>query len=141
MALRQQLVTEAGKQIEQHGVPHAEAAVDKVLHAENQEAVGGDVGVPVEEFAFRPLAHGAEAQQDLLEQFLGVQRVILPLIVLIGVLHDRIEVREDGKVLGPHRFEVRAVVQAPGLVQPLQHQLDGVDVPVGEVLVGAEEVL
>ena len=26
-------------------------------------------------------------------------------------------------------------------VQPLQHQLDGVDVGVGEVLVGAEEVL
>ena len=72
VALRQQLVAEVGEQVEEHGVPHAEAAVDEVLHAEDQEAVGGDVGVSVEELALRALAHGVEAQQDLLEQFLGI---------------------------------------------------------------------
>ena len=61
--------------------------------------------------------------------------------MLVGVLHDFVEVREDGKILGPHGLKVCVVVQAPGLVQPLQHQINGVDVPVGEILVGAEEVL
>ena len=33
------------------------------------------------------------------------------------------------------------VVQPKAPVQPFQHQLDGVDVPVREVLVGAKEIL
>ena len=141
VALCQQLVAEVGEKIKEHGVPHPEAAVEEILHAEHQEAVGGDAGVPVEELALRSLAHGVESQQDLLEQLLGVQRVLLLFIVLVGVLHNFIEVREDGKVLGPHGLEVRVVVQPPGFVQPLQHQLNGINVPVREVLVGAEEVL
>ena len=36
---------------------------------------------------------------------------------------------------------VRVVVDAPLAVQPLQHQLNGIDMPVREILVGAEEIL
>ena len=36
---------------------------------------------------------------------------------------------------------VRVVVDAPLAVQPLQHQLNGVDMPVREILVGAEKIL
>ena len=95
----------------------------------------------VEKLALGAPADGVEAQQDLLQQFRRVERVLLLLVVPVGVLNDVIQVGEDGKVRVLHGGEVRAVIQPPPGVEPLQHQLDGVDVPVREVLIGAECVL
>ena len=82
-----------------------------------------------------------KSQKHLLEQIPGVQGIFLLIVVLVGVLNHLVEVGQDGVVHRPEAGEIGAVVDAPFFVHPLQHQLNGVDVPVCEVLVGAEKIL
>ena len=94
-----------------------------------------------EQPAFRPHAHGPEAQEKFLEQLLRVQRPGFLLIVPVGVLDHGVKVGEDGVVLRAEGGEIRIIADPPSAVQPLQHQLYGVDLRLGEVLVCPEEVL
>ena len=95
----------------------------------------------VEESGVRPLAHGVEAQQQVPEHLPGVElEFLLPLIVLIGCLNNVIQVREDGIVGRSHLREVRLVGNFPTLVQPLDHQLQCVDVRRVEVLIDAKDI-
>ena len=82
-----------------------------------------------------------EAQQQVPEHLPGVELEFrLLLIVLIGRLDDIVQVVEDGIVGRSHLREVRLVGNSPALVQPLDHQLQGVDVRRVEVLIDPEDV-
>ena len=95
----------------------------------------------VEESSVCPSAHGVEAQQQVPEHLPGVQlEFLLLLIVIIGCLNNVIQVGEDGIVGRSHLREVRLVGNSPTLVQPLDHQLQGVDVRRVEVLIDPEDV-
>ena len=39
------------------------------------------------EFTFRPLAHGVQSQQYFLNQFSGIQRILLCIVILVGFLY------------------------------------------------------
>ena len=90
ISLGEQLVAEIGEDIEQHGVLHIPAGLEEPLDAEDQEAGTGDVGVAVEKLALRAAAHGVEAQQDLPQQFPGVEGEFLLVIILIRILNDTV---------------------------------------------------
>ena len=130
IALGEQLVAEIGQHIEQQGILHISAGLEKPLDAEDQKAGGGDVGVAVEELAFGSPAHGVEAQQDFLEQFSWVERVLLAVVVPVRFLDHVVEVGKNGIIRGSQGLEIGIVIHAPFGVQPPQHQLNGINVPV-----------
>ena len=115
--------------------------MNQILDAKHQEPCAGDVRAAVEVDALRPPAHGVEPQQEFPQQLPGIQRAVLPVIVFIGVLQDGVQILRNGPVLRPHGREVCLVRNAPFPVQPLQHQLQGIHLLVGEGLVGPEKVL
>ena len=115
--------------------------MNQILDAKHQEPCAGNVRAAVEADAFRPPAHGVEPQQEFPQQLPGIQRAVLPVIVFIGVLQDGVQILRNGPVLRPHGREVCLVRNAPFPVQPLQHQLQGIHLLVGEGLVGPEKVL
>ena len=140
VALHQQLVAEIGQDIEQHGIAETAPGLYQVTDTEHEEPMGGDVGVTVEELAVSAAAHGVHPQQHLLQKFTGIQRIFFSVIVLICFLDHIVQVGHNGIVGGLQSCEVGIIIQAPPVIEPLQHQFDGVDVTVGEVLVGLEEV-
>ena len=95
----------------------------------------------IEKFALRATAHGVETQQDLPQQITGVQRIFLTVIGLVDFLDLVIEVGEGREVLRLDGLDLGVVIDAPLGIQALQHQLNGVDVPVCKVLVAAEKIL
>lgn len=95
----------------------------------------------VEESGVCPLAHGVEAQQQVPEHLSGVQlEFLLLLIVLIGCLNDVIQVGEGGIVCWDPCCEVRLVGNPPALVEPLDHQLQCIDVRGIKVFIDPEDV-
>ena len=84
----------------------------------------------VEELALRAPAHGVETQQDLLQQFPWVEGILLAVIISVRLLDHVIEVGEDWIIPGRQGLEVGIVVHAPFGVQPPQHQLNGINMPV-----------
>ena len=141
VALGEQPVAEVGEYIEEHGIFHTAVGLEQTFDTEDQEAGTGDVGVSIEKFALRAAAHGVEAQQDLPQQITGVQRIFLTVIGLVDFLDLVIEVGEGREVLRLDGLDLGVVIDAPLGIQALQHQLDGVDVPVCKVLVAAEKIL
>ena len=91
--------------------------------------------MPVEELSLGALAHGVEAQQDLLQQFRCVELVAVPIVLSVLLLNEFIEVGKDGIVLGLEAGEVGAVADAPFGVQLAHHDLNGVDVAVGTTII------
>ena len=65
----------------------------------------------VEERCIRPHAQGVQTQQHLLQQLLRVQRTRLVLGQFL--LHEVIEIREDGIVLRRKLAQVRLLRNAP----------------------------
>ena len=63
------------------------------------------------------------------------------IVALEFFFNQVIEVRKDGIVLWAHPAEVGALGDAELVIQLGQHDLDGVDVCVAEILVGPEKVL
>ena len=98
VALGEQLVAEKGEHVEQQCVFYAVIGLEQPFDAEHQEAAGCNIGVPIKKFALRAPAHGAQAQKHFPQQFSGIQRMVLTVIVLVDVLHQVIEVGEDGEV-------------------------------------------
>ena len=95
----------------------------------------------VEKLAFRTLAHGVDSETDFTEKLFGEERlgtcfVLVELFLCQGiqVFHNRIVGVLD---LG----EVGVVVDAEVVVQLRYEDLERIDVCVGKILVGTEEVL
>ena len=86
--------------------------------------------MPIKELGLRPLAHGVEPQQDLLQQFRCVQLMLALIVLSVLLLNELIEVGEDGVILRLEASEVCAVTDAPFGVQLAHHDLNGVDVAV-----------
>ena len=82
-----------GQDVEQHGAPHILAGLQQSLDTEDDKAGGSHIGVSVEKLGLRPLTHGVEAQQDLLQQFCRVQ--LMPALIVLSVLllNEFVEVR------------------------------------------------
>ena len=94
----------------------------------------------VEELGIGALAHGVQPQQYLLQKLLGVERVTAGVIVVKLLLHQVVEVGEDGVVFRVHLRKVGVLGDAELLVQLGEHDFDGVDVGIAEILIGSEEV-
>ena len=93
----------------------------------------------VEERRVRAHAQRVQPQQHLLQQLPRIQaaRLIVPQLLL----HKCVQVGEDGIILRRKLPEVRFLRNAPLLIQLGQHDLDGIQLRVGELLVGAKEIL
>lgn len=53
----QELIRHIGQHIEQHGVADILRRTEHALYTKDQEAAGGDIGVPIEELSIGSLAH------------------------------------------------------------------------------------
>gem|GEM_PF-2183805 len=137
----QELIGHEGQHIEEHGVADIFGGAEHSLDAEHQKTAGGNVGMPVEELGVSALAHGVQPQQHLLQELLGVELVTVGIVGLEFLLNEIVEVGENGIVLRAHPVEVGALGDAELAIQLGQHDLDGVDVCVAEILVGPEKVL
>ena len=96
--------------------------------------------MPVKELGLGTLAHGVNAQQDLLQQFRCVELMTAPVVLFVLLLNQLVEIGEDGVILGFQAAEVRVVADAPPGVQLAHHDFDCVNMAVGKVLVGPEEI-
>ena len=137
----QELIGHEGQYIEEHGVADIFGGAEHSLDAEHQKTAGGNVGMPVEELGVSALAHGVQPQQHLLQELLGVELVTVGIVGLEFLLNEIVEVGQDGIVLRAHPAEVGLLVDAEFPIQLGQHDLDGIDVCVAEILVGPEKVL
>lgn len=70
-----------------------------------------------------------------------VELVFRFVVALVFSFDELVQIREDGVILGLHSTEIGAVADAPLGVELAQHDLDGVDMPVIEILVAAKKVL
>ena len=140
ISLGEELVGHIGQHIEEHGIADISRRTEHPLHTEDQEAAGGNVRVSVEELGIGALAHGVQPQQHLLQKFLCVERVTAGIVRVKLLLHQVVEVGEDGVVLRAHLRKVGVLGDAELLVQLGEHDFDGVDVGIAEILVGSEEV-
>ena len=82
-----------------------------------------------------------QPQQHLTQDLLGVKLVGGHVIAFVLRLDQVIEIREDGIVLRAHTAEIGPLCDAPFSIQLGEHDLNGVDMGIREILVGAEEVL
>ena len=138
IAGRQKPVRHIRQYIEQQGIPQALGRRQHAAHAEDQESVSGDICVSVEERCIRPHAQGVQAQQHLLQQLLCVQRTRL--VVGQFLLHEFVQIRKNRVVLRRKLAKVCFLCNAPTGIQFGQHDLYGVQLRVGEILVRPEEV-
>ena len=141
IADRQKLIRHEGQHVEQHGVADIFSGTQHSLNAENKEAAGGDVGVPIEELCVRTLAHRVQSQQDFLQELLRIEQMGVGIVVLEFFFDQVIEVGEDWVVLRSHAAEVGSLCDAPFRVELGYHDLNGVDMGITEILIGPEEVL
>ena len=94
----------------------------------------------IEKLGLSPLAYRVQPQQDLLQKFRRVERMPTVIKGLILLLNEFIEVGRNWVIHWGQAVKVGAVTDAPFGVQLTEHDLDGIDVLVGKVLVGAKEV-
>ena len=97
----QQAVRHIGQDIEQHGAPHILTGLQQTFDPEDDKAGGGHIGVPVEELRLSALAHGVEAQQDLLQQFRRIELVAVPIVLFVFLLDQFVEIGEDKQRIKP----------------------------------------
>ena len=86
------------KYVEEHSILELLIGFHKSFYAEYEEAVIGDIGVSVEEFAFSSYAHGVKSEAQLAQKLLGKERVRAFLILLVFALNDLIKVFHGGIV-------------------------------------------
>ena len=130
-------MADVGEHIKEHGVLNVFAALHQVLHIEEHQSVGSQVGVAAKELGICSHTDGVKPQPYRPEQFRGVKGAFA---LLLGLLHQGVEVGEDGIVLRPQAGEIGVVIDPPLGVEPAQHDLDGISLGVVEVFVAAEEI-
>ena len=128
------------QQIEQHGVPQPLIGIQQPLDPEHQEPVAVDVGMAVEVPGLHPAAQGVQAQTQLLQDFFGIQVLFLPVICLIFLLRQLIQIGENGVLVWRQSLEIGLVRDTELLVQLCQQHFQRVQMGVGEILVSPEEV-
>ena len=72
--------------------------------------------------------------------FLRKEVFLLRIVQIVFFFQQVIEIRHGGEFVWSHLGEVRVVVHVKAAVQLLEHQLDGVQLCCGEILIGAEKV-
>src|SRR5699024_4751324 len=137
----EKLITHVGQNVKQQGVFQTLAGLQQAFHAKSDKAGIGDIGMSIKKFRFRSLADGVKPQQDILQKFCSVKLAATFIKTLVFFLNQRIQVGEDRVILGCQAVEFRAVTDAELGVQLLQYDFDGVDLPIGEVLVCPEKIL
>ena len=71
----------------------------------------------------------------MLEDFGGVELALALVKGFVFRFDQRVQVGQDGVIGGLHPVEIGAVGDAPLVVELLQHDLDGIDLPVVKILV------
>ena len=133
-------IAHVGENIEQHGIAELLVGVHETLDTEAQELVICDVGVAVEILAFRANTHGVQSQADLPEDILGVEVLFVVIVHTELLFAELVQVGKHGIVQRGQLGEVGGVRNAELGIELLQQDLDGIDLGIGEALVGAEEV-
>ena len=141
IAHRQKLIRHERQYIEQHGVADIFSGTQHSLDTEDKEAAGGEVGVPIEELCVRTLAHGVQSQQNFLQELLRIEQMGVGIVAFEFFFDQVIEIRENRIVLRAHTAEIGPLCDAPFRVELGYHDLNGVDMGIREILVGAKEVL
>ena len=72
------------------------AALHQVLHIEEHQPAGPQIGMAAKEFGVRPHTDGVKPQPYRPKQFRGVKGAFA---LILGLLHQGVEVGEDGIVL------------------------------------------
>ena len=79
----EKLVGHVGQDIELNGAAELLVQIHNALYPEHQEHVILDIGMPIEEPAFRTDTDGVQPQADIAQSFLGVEELILLVIAVI----------------------------------------------------------
>ena len=95
----------------------------------------------VEEFALCAHAHGVEPQQNFLQQFRRVELIFGFVIALKLVLNKGVKVGQNGIVCGCQSSKIGTVADAEFFVQLAQHDFNGVNMAVREILIASKEIL
>jgi len=82
-----------------------------------------------------------QPQQDILQKLCGIELATVLVKGFVFFLNQPIQVGQNGIVLGGQPVKLGAVADAELGIQLLQHDFDGVDLPVRKVLVGSEKIL
>ena len=141
IADRQKLIRHEGQHIEQHSVADIFSGTQHSLDAENEEAVGGNIGMSIEELCISALAHGMQSQQHFLQELFRIEQMSVWIVAFEFFFDQVIEVREDRIVFRSHAAEVASLRDSPFRIELGHHNLNGVDVGIAEILIGSEEVL
>ena len=95
----------------------------------------------VEEAALRTNTHRIQPQADPLEDLLCVQWLVRRIEIAV-FLHAKLEqIFHDGIIRGLQAGKIGILRQVELLIEPGQHDLNGVYLHVGEILIAAEPVL
>ena len=127
--------------VKEHCVLQLLVALHQAFNTKAKELVIVDIGVAVEELALCTHAHGVDTQADFTEKVLSKQRLGPVLILLILLFAQRIQICHDGIVRIPDTRKVSIVIDAEVVVETGHQNLQRIDVSIGEILIGAEEVL
>ena len=141
IAVRQEIVVHIGQDVEEHSILQLLIAVHESLDTEADKLIVGDVGVSVEELRFSTLAHGVDSETDFTEKLFGEERLGACFVLVELFLSQGIQVFHNRIVGILDLGEVGVVVDSEVVVQLRYEDLERIDVCVGEVLVGTEEVL
>lgn len=76
-----------------------------------------------------------------MKKIFRVELMRFGMIVFELIFDQVIEIRENGIIFCLHPSKVAPVRDIPFLIQLRQHDLDGVDVSIAEIFIGAEKVL
>ena len=81
-----------------------------------------------------------DSKTDLLQRFLGIEVLALLVVAIEFFLAQLVEVLHDGKVGWLFHAVIRAIGNAESGIQLREQDLYGVDLRIGEVLIGPEEI-
>ena len=135
----EELVTHIRQNIEKHGVLESAVRIKQTLHAEAQEGIISNVGVPIEILTFRTDAHRMQTEAYLLQSLFGIDVLSLGIKGFELFFADLIEVFHNWEIRRFLLAVVSRVCNAESGVKLHQKYLDGVKLLIREILVGAEK--
>ena len=132
----EELVTHIRQNIEKHGVLESAVRIKQTLHAEAQEGIISNVGVPIEILTFRTDAHRMQTEAYLLQSLFGIDVLSLGIKGFELFFADLIEVFHNWEIRRFLLAVVSRVCNAESGVKLHQKYLDGVKLLIREILVG-----
>ena len=137
----QQFVVHEGQDVEQHCILQFFVSFHETLDSETNKPVIGDVGVSVEELAFRTDTHGVQPKTEFAEQIFCEKRFRSFLVLHILALHNLVQVSHYGIIPGSELRIIRVIMDAEFAVEPCQEDFKRIDLRIIKILVDPEEVL